>query len=261
MKTNHIVFLDIDHTLYDAKAKKVHPSSIDALKKLQKRGDTLIAIATGRAYYMLDVIQEVRRYIDIYITINGQLIYQDDNIIFDDPMDTSLVAKAKALFQKHDMHYGFIGKQTQAINRFDDDAKALFDRDHLPYPIEAPDFDHDNAVYQMWAFADERRMKKLQTHFDRFEFVPWLTDGFDVIEADKTKRDGVMKVLDKLNLSKDQAICFGDGHNDIEMLAAIPRSFAMGQSPQPVKNAANYITDAYDQDGIYNALKKLNLID
>lgn len=261
MKTKHIVFLDIDHTLYDAKAKKIHLSSIEALKKLKARGDTYIAIATGRAYYMLDVIAKVKPYIDIYITINGQLIYQDDSLIFDDPMNHTLVKKAKKLFTDHDMHYGFIGKNTQAINHFDAYAQSLFDRENLPYPIEDADFEQHHDVYQMWAFADERRMEKLQSDFAHFKFVPWLSDGFDVIDEEKTKRDGVLKVLKRLNLSVHQAICFGDGHNDIEMLETIPNSFAMGQSHETVKKAANYITEACDQDGIYNALKKLRLID
>ncbi len=261
MKTKYIVFFDIDHTLYDVHSKKIHTSSIEAIKKLNARKDTLIAIATGRAYYMLDVLAPIQAYIDLYITINGQLIYQNDRIIYDDPMPKALVKQAKESFKQHQLPYGFIGKHTQAIDQFNPRAKALFDKDDLAYPIEDPDFDQHQAVYQMWSFGDQSTMQKLQAAMKPLKLIPWLSEGFDVIDPHKTKSEGVLRVLKQLKLNPSQAICFGDGHNDIEMLKAIPTSFAMGQSHPDVLDAANHITDACDEDGIYNALKKIKLID
>lgn len=53
---------------------------------------------------------------------------------------------------------------------------------------------------------------------------------------------------------------FGDGNNDIEMLNLAGTGVAMGNAANHVKDAANLVTDTNDQDGIYKALRQLELV-
>ena len=62
-----IIFFDIDRTLYNPETKSIPNSTIEALKQLHTRDDVEIAIATGRAYYMLHIIDEIKEFIDIYV--------------------------------------------------------------------------------------------------------------------------------------------------------------------------------------------------
>jgi hydroxymethylpyrimidine pyrophosphatase-like HAD family hydrolase len=44
------------------------------------------------------------------------------------------------------------------------------------------------------------------------------------------------------------------------MLSYVPNSIAMGNGHQKAKEVATYVTDHVNENGIYNAMKKLNLI-
>ena len=53
--------------------------------------------------------------------------------------------------------------------------------------------------------------------------------------ANGNKGVGVRKILDYYHLDKENAIAFGDGTNDIEMLEAVGTGVAMGNATDDVK--------------------------
>ena len=55
-------------------------------------------------------------------------------------------------------------------------------------------------------------------------------------------------------------MAIGDGENDLEMLKQCKNSVAMGNAINEVKEIASYITSDINEDGIYNAFKKFNII-
>lgn len=70
----------------------------------------------------------------------------------------------------------------------------------------------------------------------------------------------MLKMLDYYNISPDQAMAFGDGTNDIEMLETVGHGIAMGNATQDVKAVANEICGSVQDDGIYEYCKKNELI-
>ena len=58
----------------------------------------------------------------------------------------------------------------------------------------------------------------------------------------------------------NECMAFGDGGNDIAMLQHAGIGVAMGNAEDDVKQYADYITDSVDEDGIFKALKHLNII-
>lgn len=55
-------------------------------------------------------------------------------------------------------------------------------------------------------------------------------------------------------------ICFGDGQNDREMLQAAGVGVAMGNAAPEIQAIADKVTASNDEDGIWQALKELDLI-
>ena len=68
------------------------------------------------------------------------------------------------------------------------------------------------------------------------------------------------EILDKLGLKPENAVAFGDGLNDIEMLQTVGCGVAMGNAHEELKKHANYVAKPVYEDGIYNACKDLGLI-
>jgi Cof subfamily protein (haloacid dehalogenase superfamily) len=260
MKAQTILFFDVDHTLYDPIKKEVPPETLKAFKLLKRRKDVLIAIATGRAFYMLDVIACLKPYIDIYITINGQIILYDNVIIHEETMTKAQVNRIKTVLEAFEVVYGYYGKNNQVISEYTPYALKMFEIANMPLPKTLSSNLIEEEVYQMWAFSSDRKTKRIKEALNDFLVVPWLSEGLDILTINKTKKEGVAFTLDYFDLSLDQAICFGDSDNDIEMLSYIPCSVAMGNSKPHIKALAKHVTTDCDKAGIYNALLKLNLI-
>ena len=67
-------------------------------------------------------------------------------------------------------------------------------------------------------------------------------------------------LCDYYSINKQDIVAFGDNYNDKEMLESVGMGIAMGNAPDDIKNIANDVTSTNNQDGIFNALQKLNII-
>lgn len=260
MNSKKILFFDIDHTLYDPVNRTIPASTKEAFLKLSKQDDIILAIATGRAYYMLDIINDLKPFIDIYITINGQIIIHKDTIIHEAPLDNTTIQEVKTVLEQQNLTYGYVGKNKQVINTLTPYAKAMFKAASMPVPSEDDAYPKNNNIFQMWAFADDEAFKQIKAALKPYQLVPWLSDGFDVVLTNQSKKDGVKKVLDYLDIPLENAYAFGDGDNDKEMLAYVPNSIAMGNASNTIKSLAKHTTKRYDENGIMHAVKALNLL-
>jgi Cof subfamily protein (haloacid dehalogenase superfamily) len=84
---------------------------------------------------------------------------------------------------------------------------------------------------------------------------------YDITKKNVNKGNAIKKTLEFLNVSKAEAIAFGDGLNDIEMLEEVGESFAMENGNPEIFKHSKYITKTAAESGIYYGLKRLNLID
>ena len=55
-------------------------------------------------------------------------------------------------------------------------------------------------------------------------------------------------------------MAFGDGGNDIGMLRHCKVGVAMGNASATVKQAADFVTDSVEEDGVWNALRHFEVI-
>lgn len=104
---------------------------------------------------------------------------------------------------------------------------------------------------------EEKLIHKYGDHFEVFRTTP---RQIEMGPKGYTKGDTLARLMKNFGWSKDEAFVFGDGGNDISMFKQTNYSFAMGQALESVKNEARYITLSNDEDGIYEALMKFNVI-
>ncbi|EOS60276.1 cof-like hydrolase [Firmicutes bacterium M10-2] len=75
-----------------------------------------------------------------------------------------------------------------------------------------------------------------------------------------TKKHAIEVLLKHLNANQKDTISFGDAKIDLSMFELCDYNVAMGNGGPEIKEAADYITDDVNEDGLYNAFKYLNLI-
>lgn len=74
------------------------------------------------------------------------------------------------------------------------------------------------------------------------------------------KSYGMEKYLEYVGLTRKDAIAFGDGPNDLDMLSFAETGVAMGNGLEEVKKLADFVTKDINENGIAYALKELGLI-
>lgn len=74
-----------------------------------------------------------------------------------------------------------------------------------------------------------------------------------------TKGNAVEFLAKSLEISREQVIAIGDSYNDISMIQYAGIGVAMGNAPDEVKAAADYITGDNNSDGVAQVIQKLVL--
>ena len=261
MSEKKIIFFDIDRTLYDPDTRSIPKSTIEALRILNEREDIEIAIATGRAFYMLHIIEEIIDYINIFVLINGQIIMKDGETIYRNPIPTKDILEVVEVLDSKKMKYGFLGEFDETLNIVDDKGKEAFELVDMKLPRIDPHFYLDNNIYQMWTFCDKSNTAFFRDRFENLQIVTWLGGGFDILTKGQSKKEGIKKILEIEGIPLQDAYAIGDGDNDIEMMDFIENSVAMGNGSEACKKHAKYITDDIKKDGLVKGLIKIGLLD
>lgn len=82
----------------------------------------------------------------------------------------------------------------------------------------------------------------------------------EVMNGDASKSHAVEVICERYGVDRSQAVAFGDGPNDMDMLAAVGRSFAMANAEAEVKAAASHVLPWTNEEcGVARMLEQLGL--
>lgn len=78
---------------------------------------------------------------------------------------------------------------------------------------------------------------------------------FEVMPQGATKASGLKRLVEKLDINRDQIMALGDAANDLEMLQFVGQSVAMGNASDDIKSLSKYVTLTNDQSGVAYAIR------
>lgn len=245
-----IVFFDIDGTLIDMERKEISEKTLEALRRLKERG-VLLCLATGRGPLTLPRFEGVE--FDAFLTFNGSYCFNREKTIFSNPLPgedvRTLIRNAAALGRP----VSIATRDRMAANGRDQDLVDYYAFAKREVEV-APDFDRaaGEEVYQVMLGCRKADYPLLLRGTRRAKIAAWWDRAADIIPADGGKGVGIGKILAFYQLDRAQALAFGDGDNDIEMLQAVGRGIAMGNASQGLKAVADDVCGPVAQDGIYH---------
>lgn len=250
MEPIKIAFFDVDGTLIDMDKKEISPRTLETLRRLQKRG-VLLCMATGRGPLTLPRLEGVE--FDVFLTFNGAYCYDRQGVIFSAPLPPedvqTIVRNAAALHRPVS-----IATQDRIL------ANGA-DRDLVDYfsiaqrEVEVSDQFETVAkgqVYQIMLGCRRADYPLLLQGTRNAKIAAWWDRAADIIPADAGKGVGVAQVLAHYHLEPADALAFGDGDNDIELLQAVGHPVAMGNASERLKAVADEICGHVAQDGVYH---------
>lgn len=254
-----ITFFDVDGTLIDMDTKEITPRTLEALRRLRERG-VLLCLATGRSPRALPRFDGVD--FDAYVTYNGSHCYdRAGTVIYSAPIPPKDVAAVIANATSLGRPVSVDTKERLVANGKDKDLVDYYAIAGLEVDV-APDFDAVAAgeVFQLELGCRKADWPLLLRGAPGAQIAAWWDRAVDVIPAAGGKATGVAKTLEYFHLDPAQALAFGDGGNDLEMLQLVGHGVAMGNAKEEVKSAVGEVCPGVAEDGVYRYCLERGLI-
>ena len=243
-----IAFFDIDGTLIDMKKGYITEKVKETLRYLQDSGLRL-CLATGRGPMILPDFGGVK--FDAVISFNGSYCYAGDKVIRQTPLPAADVAKIVQNAATMGRPIAVATNHVMETNGLDADLEEYISLSRTE-PVIAEDFGKllQQDIYQMMAGASVSERPRLIAGTTGCKIAAWWDKAVDIIPAEGGKGVAVQEVLRYFQLEAENAIAFGDGENDIDMLQAAGLGVAMGNASDMVKEMADEVCGSVEEDGI-----------
>ncbi|MCD7808927.1 MAG: Cof-type HAD-IIB family hydrolase [Erysipelotrichaceae bacterium] len=260
-----LYFFDIDGTLIDCTRGifEIEDGVVKILDQLKSQSDDVF-LATGRCKCF--IVDGVMKYpFSGYVTCNGAYVEYQGKTIYKKLVSTEALKATHDICVERDMAYYFESNNyIYVLNKNNPKHLEFKEKWGMKDEVIVDDFDINNIETYIGMIVinskeDEEPMRNaLSPYFNiqrhRNEY------SFDLTIKGESKAKGIKELVKGLNKDMKDTIAFGDGRNDIEMLEEVELGIAMGNSMVEAKQAAKYITNDIDDDGIMKALQYFSLI-
>ncbi|MDR0395164.1 MAG: Cof-type HAD-IIB family hydrolase [Tannerella sp.] len=254
------LFFDIDGTLVSFKTHRIPDSTRKSIETIRNKG-IKVFIATGRHFSVINNLDDMT--FDGYITMNGCYCLQGtDNVIFKKSIEQSDVNRfIDYLQQEKELSCLFVEEHRLSLNYVDDEMQFLINLLKQDMPsVNDLDYYRDKELFQLTAFFKDSQEEEVMSLLPNCSSMRWYPTFSDVIAKGVDKGVGIDQFCNYYGFPLEETMAFGDGGNDIEMLRHAGIGVAMGNANDNVKQAADYVTDSVDDDGILKALQHFELI-
>lgn len=262
MSEYKVLFLDIDGTIITPD-DSIEESTIKAVSQVKEKGIEVF-LATGRP---LHEIRELAKELDInsLIGYNGAFAIYQGKDLFQEPMNKKSVEQFIDIAKKNQHELVLYTKDQNIFSDLEADCVKEFIKKFHLYKNHSLSSSIDYEVLGISLINLKTKDTELykfdaQIHLSQVN-VEGMLHCYDVIRDRVNKGIGVQYVLKHLGLKKENAIAFGDGLNDKEMLTSVGEGFAMGNGHPDLFQYGKHKTSAVGDSGIYNGLKKLGIVE
>jgi Cof subfamily protein (haloacid dehalogenase superfamily) len=197
------------------------------------------------------------------VFFNGSSVYHKGKEIYRNAIEKNILKQVHLLSNDYQHPLTFLGgtsfKATDISHPF---VVEAYRHDRWKPELAPPQFWMEQDIYQLFLHCNMEEELSYQTKVPELDFRRWTSGArtCDVNLSNSNKAVGLTKLLEKLGIAPDEAVAFGDGLNDIEMLSLVGMGVAMGSARDEVKQAANMVTLSAEEDGVRYGLERLGLI-
>ena len=262
-----LIAIDIDGTLVHDDGF-LSPAVIKEVQRVRELGHYVV-VATGRAAAnAVPVVKDVGFEEGFVVCSNGAVTVELDKTV-----DHGYHVREVIGFDPRPVLSQLIEKLPEAHFAVEDiDGTYRF---HKPFPAYALGNNNVETPLEQLMNGEVSRVVVLSPEQDVNDFLAVVesvglhsvsyaigyTAWLDISPQGVTKASALEQRRKALNIPRDQVITIGDGRNDISMFEWANEgggySFAMGQGPEEVRNAATMVTASVEEDGVAKVLSGL----
>lgn len=271
-----MICIDMDGTLLNSK-HEVSERNKKAIKEAIEKG-IVVAITTGRIFKSAKIYADLLGIETPIVASNGGFIKEQDKeeIIYKSALTYDQLKVIDSVIKKHNLNVyynlynGIILEKTLNENHAykQTNRKAKRNEDKITI-LENVDVDkafkeNEGDILKAICIENENidalnRAKKELREIEGLEVVSSWSNNFEVMPKGTCKWSGIKQLAKILGIKENEIICIGDSENDLSMIQNAGFGIAMGNARKDVKEAAKYITDNNECDGVGKAIEKIVL--
>ncbi|MBS7218023.1 MAG: HAD family phosphatase [Oscillospiraceae bacterium] len=267
-----LILTDLDGTLL-REDKHLSPANRAALEQASAQGAEIV-VSTGRLY--TGIPQELRDlpFLRYFILMNGAKVY--------DRQTGQTLGRAEIPWATADAVIDFLEPLNCSVDCFQNDRGMMAQKyyDHLEqYVTHPPSF---NLVKQTRSPVDDLKnavlagggsVQKFHAYFPDLTLRPKVMEqiqhefptlvqsismpaNLELNAQDATKGNGLLTLCRCLGIDPKETAAFGDGTNDISMLAAAGVGVSMANGAPETLAAADLIAPSNEEDGVAQILSR-----
>lgn len=257
-----IIFIDIDKTLLTDK-KRITMKTRKSIKKVIDKGIYVILTSGRNSKYTIDKSKRALAS-SIVISSNGAEIYdyKKQEVLHCDYINYEKLEKIWNYCEKNEIGMLLNSISDRFINKFLIGNKIYNHHKLITTYKELKKINVSQCVlvdesYEKFAKSKDF-IKDLDLTIGNFtkSFNPTFHSdrSMNIINKNVSKGTAVTKLLEILDIKKEESLCFGDYLNDLEMFDACGYKVAMENACKEIKEKADYITLSNNKNGISHFL-------
>lgn len=261
-----ILVLDIDGTLTTS-SKEISPETKRGLLMIQERGH-IVMLASGRptpgmTRYAEEL--ELKKYGGYLLSFNGARIIncRTGEIVYQRTLPPAVIPRLYEFAKSHNCGLiSYEGEDVISGNGIDEYIELEARINGMPVRevdnfVNYITFDVNKCLMTAPPEDAEKYVKELQEEFAGILSI-YRSEPFfiEIMPKNVDKAASLDRMLETVGLTKEDAICCGDGYNDITMIEYAGVGVAMANAREEVKAVADYITKSNDEDGLVDVIDK-----
>ncbi len=255
-----LIACDMDGTLLDSE-KRMPPDFPEIMRELRQHG-VMFAVASGRSYVTLK--QQFKDYLDdiIFICDNGAYVVYKHDILSVSLLPSELLKELILVCRSFNGKMLLCGKNGTYHEYFgSNDAEEEIANYYINQVVVDDVLKVKDDIFKI-ALYDEQGSEEhaciiLYNHFgNRINGQASGKYWMDIMDMGVNKGAALCAIQQKLSISKEESMVFGDYLNDYELLLAAGESFAMENGHPECKKIAKYVAPSNDEQGVIKMIKK-----
>jgi Cof subfamily protein (haloacid dehalogenase superfamily) len=268
-----LICLDMDGTLLNSEGQ-VSKRNINAVKAAHEKG-VKVAVCTGRLFASARLYAELLEVKTPVITSNGAYIREKDrdDVIYKSVLGYENSMNILSVLKKYDVTFFYNSSEKVFMKKIDPDNAYARINNTLPKDkqitlCEVKDWEEtfkenqDEILKCICVDKDISKIAEVKQELlklDGIEVVSSLNTNFEIMNKGTSKGRAVEILAGFYDIASEEIMCIGDNENDISMIKYAGLGVAMGNGEDFVKQAADFVTDTNNNDGVAKAIEKFIL--
>lgn len=260
-----LIVADMDGTLLNDN-HEIHSDFWEMEKTLDEKG-IMFAIASGRQFYNLEEKFEKLKHRMMFFAENGTQVMHKGKELFLNPLDSNAAIDFIKIGRELPDNFIVLCGKTSAYVENDNpdfikEIKQFYKALKIVDDLTEVDDTFLKVTYCNFQGVEENIFPHLEKFQKDFKVAIAADIFIDITNLTANKGTAIKGIQEKLNISPDETLAFGDYLNDLEMMQNATHSYAMKNAHPEIIEASNYITKfSNNENGVLRTIEELGLLE